>query len=87
MLLLFLADSKFAKEAMPIDVTGKLLKDNPKITSCDTAELHYVLDNALMLDYYCSHSCLANKGPLLKIECEKGVIFWTPEKNYHQNKI
>lgn len=80
MLLLFLAGSTFDTGAMPIDVTGKLLKGNPQISSCDTAELHYLLDNNLKLDYYCSHSCLANKGPLLKIECGKGVIFWTLEK-------
>ena len=80
MLLLYFAGSEQDRGAMPVSVTGTLQRGTPEIESCDTAELHYQLDNGLPLDYYCSHSCRDVKGPILKIECEKAEVTWTLEK-------
>ena len=80
MLLLYFAGTALEKGAMPVKVSGSLRKAVREIESCDTAELHYTLDNGLTLDYYCSHSCRKEAGPLLKIECEKGTVFWTMNK-------
>lgn len=80
MLLLYFAGTEQNRGAIPLSVTGSLLRGNPEIESCDTAELHYVLDNGLTLDYFCSHSCRDIKGPILKIECEKAEVTWTLEK-------
>lgn len=80
MLLLYFGGSVQDKGAMPVKVEGGLWRANPDIESCDTAELHYTLDNGLMLDYYCSHSCDKDEGPFLRIVCEKGEVTWTLSK-------
>lgn len=77
MLLLYFAGLEQNKGAMPVSVTGNLLRANPEIESCDGAELHYQLENGLTLDYICAHACKKEKGPILEIECEKGRVIWT----------
>lgn len=77
MLLLYFAGDTFESGAEPVRVSGRLLRANPAIESCDAAELHYLLNNGLRLDYTCAHSCRTENGPVLEIIGEKGTIRWT----------
>ena len=79
MLLLFFAGMTMDTGAEPVRVTGRLFRANPGIESCDAAELHYILEDGTPVDYSCSHSCRMEKGPILKVICEKGEIVWTPK--------
>ncbi len=76
MLALFFAGDSQNAAAVPVSVTGQLLRGNPSLESCDAAELHYHLDNGVLLDYDCAHCCKQELGPLIRIECEDGTATW-----------
>ncbi len=72
-LALFWAGAAEASSALPIAVRAELARAYP-IESADTTALRIETREGVEILFAASHACQTLKGPLFRIECERGTI-------------
>jgi predicted dehydrogenase len=72
-LALFWAGSSEPVSARPVSVTAELARAN-RIESADTTCLRATTADGVEIVFAASHACHQEKGPLFRLECDKGFI-------------
>lgn len=70
---LFWAGPEESVSARPVSVTAELARAN-RIESADTTALRIATAEGVEVVFVSSHACRDTKGPLFRLECEKGFI-------------
>ena len=79
---LFLCGESFAESSPAEILAAKLWRARPEIESFDSCQLNLLTATGVNLDIYFSHTSAEIFEPMLRIECEHGLVVWQQNSSW-----
>ena len=73
---LFFAEQEFDKNATPVEMSAEMYRARKNIETFDTVALNLKTSAGVEIINMFTHAWNVSRGPVIRIECEKGFITW-----------